>query len=98
MKARPILDRRLQLAAGAFAELALWAVPRPVRGSAHGFKYRLAYVVNGVCALRYDNETGKGDHKHVGGVETAYAFSSPEDLLADFWNDVKRWDDENRDS
>jgi hypothetical protein len=48
-------------------------------------------VVAGVCVLRYDNEAGKGDHRHVGGVETAYRFTSPEDLLADFWRDVDQW-------
>ena len=79
----------------------LWmrrAVPQPLRGSAHGFKYRLAYVADGVCVLRYDNEAGKGDHKHFGDVETAYVFSGPETLLADFWKDVTRWNDENRNS
>ncbi len=40
----------------------VWQVPSPVPRSAHGFnKYRLALVVNGVCLLRYDNETGKGE-------------------------------------
>jgi hypothetical protein len=34
--------------------------------------------------LRYDNETGKGDHRHVGDVETSYSFSSYEKLLTDF--------------
>ena len=41
--------------------------------------------------LRYDNEAGKGDHRHVGGVETGYAFSGDETLLADFWAEVERW-------
>lgn len=98
MKARVILDQRLTEPSGAFAELVLWAVPQPLRGSAHGFKYRLAYVADGVCVLRYDNEAGKGDHKHFGDVETAYVFSGPETLLADFWKDVTRWNDENRNS
>lgn len=98
MKARVILDQRFTEPSGAFAELVLWAVPQPLRGSAHGFKYRLAYVADGVCVLRYDNEAGKGDHKHFGDVETVYVFSGPEALLADFWKDVTRWNDENRDS
>jgi len=41
--------------------------------------------------LRYDNETGKGDHRHIGEAETAYTFSSYENLLADFWADVEAW-------
>lgn len=96
MKASLLLERRINLDEGAFAELVLWAVLRPVPGSAHGYKYRLAYVVNGVCVLRYDNESGKGDHKHVGGVAMVYAFADPETLLADFWKDIQRWNDENR--
>ncbi|WP_371747516.1 DUF6516 family protein [Caballeronia sp. Sq4a] len=44
-----------------------------------------------VCVLRYDNERGKGDHKHVGAVETPYAFTTPEQLMADFWSDVDQW-------
>jgi hypothetical protein len=91
MKAEPLLDQRLVLAEDAFVELMVWRVPSPVRGSAHGFKYRLALVVNGVCVLRYDNEAGKGDHKHLGKEQTAYTFTTPAQLLADFWNDVNRW-------
>lgn len=45
----------------------------------------------GECVLRYDNETGKGDHRHVGAVESVYAFSSYEQLLTDFWADVDAW-------
>jgi len=47
--------------------------------------------VNGVCVLRYDNETGKGDHKHVGEEQTRYAFTTAAQLLADFWDDVDHW-------
>jgi hypothetical protein len=54
-------------------------------------KYRLALVVSGKCVLRYDNEAGKGDHRHVGPVETAYEFKSYERLLSDFWADVEAW-------
>jgi hypothetical protein len=39
---------------------------------------------------RYDNERGKGDHRHFQGVETAYLFSTVEQLVADFWADVRR--------
>jgi hypothetical protein len=41
--------------------------------------------------LRYDNESGKGDHRHVSDVETLYTFSTYETLLADFWADVDAW-------
>ena len=91
MKGEPLLHERRVIAENAFVELVVWRVPSPVRGSAHDFKYRLALVVDGVCALRYDNESGKGDHKHRGEKVTSYAFTTPEQLLADFWNDVDRW-------
>ena len=90
MRAEPLLDERHVLSETAFAELVVWRVPAPVRGSAHRLRYRLALVVEGTCVLRYDNEPGKGDHRHVGGKEEPYSFSTPEQLLADFWTDVKR--------
>ena len=98
MKAVPLLRTRIIYADTAFAELALWQVPKPLAGSAHRFKYRLAYVVAGVCVLRYDNEDGKGDHRHFRGKEGVYAFTTPEKLLADFQRDISRWNRENRDS
>ncbi len=51
---------------------------RPVRESKHDLKYALAYVVSGVCVLRYDNEPGKGDHRHLGALEMRYEFTMPE--------------------
>jgi hypothetical protein len=44
--------------------------------------------VDNACVLRYDNETGKGDHKHVDEVEVPYQFSDLDRLQADFWADV----------
>jgi Family of unknown function (DUF6516) len=41
--------------------------------------------------VRYDNEAGKGDHKHSGIVEAPYVFTTPAKLLADFWFDVDQW-------
>lgn len=91
MKAESLLHERQQLSADSFVELRIWRVPRPVPGSRHDLKYALAYVVGGVCVLRYDNEAGKGDHRHIGATETAYSFTTPAALLADFWNDVDQW-------
>ena len=83
MKAEALAHERHVLAEDAFAEIVVWRVPHPVKGSTHRFKYRLALIVAGACVLRYDNETGKGDHRHVGEAETAYEFSGSEKLLAD---------------
>ena len=95
MKAVPLIRRRVVLSVDAFAEIAVWRVPAPVPPSGHPFKYRLAYVVSGVCVLRYDNERGKGDHRHFGGQELGYVFSTPEQLMLDFDADIKRWNHEN---
>jgi hypothetical protein len=94
MKATLMARTRIVYSARAFAELVLWRVPASVHGSDHGFKYRLAYVVDTVCVVRYDNEVGKGDHRHFGAIENAYRFSSPERLMADFQADIARWNDE----
>ena len=74
-----------------FVEIVVWRLPRPLRGSTHRFKYRLALVSNGVCVLRYDNEAGNGDHRHLRNSERPYTFIDPEALLANFWNDVEKW-------
>jgi hypothetical protein len=91
MNAELLLRERHQIRADAFVELRIWRVPGPVRGSTHDYKYALAYVVAGQCVIRYDNEAGKGDHKHFGDVEMPYAFTTPAKLLADFWFDVDQW-------
>ena len=96
MKATLLFDRREIFAPGSFAALKIWRVPQPIPGSAHYFKYSLAYVVNGMCVLRYDNERGKGDHRHVGAVELPYQFSSPAKLLDDFFADIEEWNDAHR--
>ena len=41
--------------------------------------------------LRYDNEPGKGDHRHLGVTEQPYAFVSVDQLLDDFLADVATW-------
>ncbi len=63
MKAKLLFKRRVALTEDSFADLLIWEVPKPVLGSEHGYKYGLAFVQNGICVLRYDNEAGKGDHK-----------------------------------
>ena len=98
MKAVELIGTRIPYSESAFAELVLWRLPKPIDGSLHRFKYRLAYVVRGECVLRYDNEVGKGDHRHFGGRESSYAFTTPEQLIADFQKDITRWNHENRNS
>jgi uncharacterized protein DUF6516 len=91
MKAELLIDERHVLDDRSFAEIVVWRLPRAARGSTHQLKYRLALVVDGVCVLRYDNEAGKGDHRHVRNAEGPYRFVDADTLLADFWRDVEGW-------
>jgi hypothetical protein len=75
--------------AGGLIELVVWAVPKPVPPSDHGFKYRLVFVRDGGRVVGYDNERGKGDHRHLGAVEKPYQFVDVPTLLADFMRDVE---------
>lgn len=94
MKAILLIRRRVVVAADAYVDIVVWRTPASVPPSEHAFKYRLAYVVNNECVLRYDDERGKGDHRHLGTEESAYRFSSSEQLLADFSADIERWNHE----
>lgn len=67
----------------------LGQVPAPVPPSEHPCKYRLVYVVDGKRIVGYDNERGKGDHKHIDGTEKTYRFVNPQRLIDDFMKDVK---------
>jgi hypothetical protein len=75
----------------AIAVIVAWGLPQPLPPSTHRFKYRLYFGASGVSRVRYDNERGKGDQRHIGDQEYAYTFSSVEQLLADFESDVERW-------
>jgi len=98
MKATELLQRRLPYSEDSFAELVLWQLPQPLPGSNHSYKYRLAYVVRGVCVLRYDNESGKGDHRHYKGKESRFSFESPEKLIQAFQRDIARYRREDSDT
>jgi hypothetical protein len=91
MRAILLLRERRIVGEGSFAEIVIWRVPSPVPGSAHEFKNRLAFVVEGVCVIRFDNEIGKGDHEHIDGREVPFAFQSPEQLIDDFWREIENW-------
>ena len=91
MKAQRLLKVRQPVGHDAFVEIVVWRLPHPAPGSQHALKYRLAFVVRGECVVRYDNEAGKGDHKHVSGHEAPFAFTDLDALLRDFWREVDEW-------
>lgn len=88
MEAILIIRQKLVHAAG-LVEIVVWQLPHPIPPSEHPFKYRLGYVVKGARMVGYDNERGKGDHKHLGDAEMHYQFIDIPALLADFWKDVE---------
>ena len=88
MKAEQLFYQRIDYEDGAIVEMVLWRVPSPVPPSTHGLKYSLFYGRPGIRQVGYDNERGKGDHKHLLEIEEPYIFSTVEQLIADFWSDV----------
>ena len=84
MKAQLITRLKDVTPEGGVVELVVWRVPEPVPPSGHAFKYRAAYTINGVRVVGFDNERGKGDHCHIGGVERPYTFDSVDQLIEDF--------------
>ena len=94
VKATLVVRHRITYEEEHFAEVVVWVVPQPLAGCLHTYKYRLAFVAHGECVLRYDNEAGKGDHRHAGGSEGKYRFSTLNKLFADFERDIRRYLDE----
>ena len=79
---------RLDFDDGAVVEMVIWQVPAPVVGSRHRFKYRLYYGRAGERIVGYDNERGKGNHRHRRGREERYRLTTVERLVRDFLSDV----------
>jgi hypothetical protein len=90
LSATLIFRSRFVYADGAIREMVLWKLPRPTPERPHGFKYRFHYEPIEGMIVRYDNETGKGDHRHVGAREELYHFRSVEVLVEDFLDDIDR--------
>jgi hypothetical protein len=89
MKAALAFHDKQVLPDGAIVEMTIWEVASPVVGSAQKLKYSLFYGANGRRLVGYDNERGKGDHRHIEDRER-YVFKTVELLMADFLADVRR--------
>jgi hypothetical protein len=88
MDAELLFHQRIDYHDGAIVEMVFWRVPTAVPPSTHGLKYSLFYGRPEVREVGYDNEHGKGDHRHFRDVESPYKFSTVEQLMSDFWSDV----------
>ncbi|WJH39182.1 DUF6516 family protein [Aliirhizobium terrae] len=89
MKAELVIRERILYSDGAILEIRIWRVAESVPPSGHFLKYSLFYGRPGERLICYDNERGKGDHRHYGDHEEVYPFTSIERLLADFRTDVE---------
>lgn len=76
---------------GSVVEIVVWRIAKPLHPCTHLYKYRLYFGAGGKCRVRYDNERGKGDHRHLNEVELPYVFFSIDQLLTDFQHDVETW-------
>lgn len=89
MKATLIYRKSETRADGVKLELVIWQLPSATEDQPHGIKYRLWAGRGGQTLVRYDNERGKGDHKHVGAMEVPYVWRGIGPLLTDFIADVE---------
>ncbi len=67
----------------------IWQVPDS-KDKPHGLKYSLVYIQNGKRVVGFDNAEGKGDHKHYGGKECCYDFTSVDNLIKDFYSMIEK--------
>ena len=89
-EAHLLYRNRRVLSNGAIVEMVIWKLERPDQERRHGFKYRLYYGRDGQRIVGYDNEKGKGDHRHYRDREEPYVFTTVNRLIEDFNADVKK--------
>ena len=91
MQTKLIYREKYVYADGAIREMVLWQLQEKTAKNPHGLKYRLYYgLADGTSVVRYDNETGKGDHRHKRDQEEPYQFKDVEALVADFLKDIEK--------
>jgi hypothetical protein len=90
MVAQLIENRKLTLDDGSIIQIRIWRLPGATAERPHGLKYSLFYGRAGERIIGYDNEAGKGDHRHYRGKEENYRFTTYEKLIGDFLKDVRK--------
>lgn len=90
MKPLRLFHDKASLLDGSIVEMSIWRLAESSPERPHGLKYSFYFGRNGERIVGYDNERGKGDHKHIEGREMQYKFVSVEQLVADFLADVER--------
>lgn len=90
-KAKILINRKVILDGVAIIQAVVWELPEPLPGSTHRYKYRFYFGKDGRSLVRYDNERGKGDHRHLPEGEELYSFTDLDTLYADFLKDMERY-------
>lgn len=90
MKAKLLFRDKYVFRDGAIREMIIWQLSSTDPERLHGLKYRLYYGYPDQCLVRYDNEQGKGDHRHYGKREEPYPWVSVKQLVADFKADIEQ--------
>ncbi|CBW76727.1 Hypothetical protein RBRH_01895 (plasmid) [Mycetohabitans rhizoxinica HKI 454] len=89
-KATLLFEDRMVYPDGAILEMRIWRLPECDAERPHGLKYSLFYGQGSARIIGYDNERGKGDHRHYRDHEVPYVFSTAEQMVRDFLGDVER--------
>ena len=92
MRTSRLLRIKLTDVGGNLTEMVVWQVPTDAKHP-EGVRYRLAFVPKGNArpAILYDNHHPKGHHKHMRDKQSTYAFSTTQQLISDFKQDVLLW-------
>jgi hypothetical protein len=90
MKAIRVYAKKEIYQSGLIVEAVIWQLPAATAERPHGLKYRLYCGRKGECIVRYDNESGKGDHIHYRDKEQSYSYLSLGQLVQDFFADIER--------
>lgn len=92
MRATLIYHRDETRPDGVRVSMVIWQLPQATPERPHALKYRLYAGYGAKTLVRYDNESGKGDHRHLGASErnVPYTFVSVEQLVMDFLDDIER--------
>ncbi len=91
--AKLLVNRRIINDYGDIIQVRIWRVPKS-NDFPEGVKYSMVYIrvegENYERVLGYDNERGKGHHKHFFGEEIPINFSGVDELIEIFFEDVRR--------
>lgn len=90
MRARLLLETKESAPNNGIIHIRIWQLPHPTAERPHGLKYSLFYGKPGERIIGYDNERGKGDHRHYRNHEEPYTFVDIQTLLIEFRRDVAK--------